>query len=160
MADFNLAVAKILKDEGGYVNNPDDKGGETKYGISKRSYPNVDIKNLTQEQAADIYRKNYWRNYSGINSQEIADILFEVSVNCGTTASNRMAQKALVKCGANIVVDGLFGIQTLAAINSQPEQWLLAEIQLQQINYYVGIVSKNKSQSVFLLGWIKRALNT
>src|SRR5690606_28008981 len=52
---FRRAVEVVLKHEGGYVNNPSDPGGETKYGISKRSYPELDIANLTQEDAIAIY---------------------------------------------------------------------------------------------------------
>jgi len=54
-------VPHVLKREGGYVDDPTDRGGETKYGISKRSYPQLDIKNLTLEQALEIYRKDYWK---------------------------------------------------------------------------------------------------
>ena len=55
MAEFKLAIPRVITNEGGYVNDPDDPGGETKYGISKRSYPALDIKNLTVEQATAIY---------------------------------------------------------------------------------------------------------
>ncbi len=57
---FEQAVKIILEKEGGYVNHPKDPGGETKFGITKKFYPNVDIKNLTIEKAAEIYRKEYW----------------------------------------------------------------------------------------------------
>jgi lysozyme family protein len=49
----------ILKSEGGYVNHPSDPGGETNYGISKRAYPNEDIKNLTLERACELYKRDY-----------------------------------------------------------------------------------------------------
>ena len=54
MKDFNEIIEKVLEHEGGYVNDPKDLGGETKYGITKRFYPDIDIKNLTIEQAKDI----------------------------------------------------------------------------------------------------------
>ena len=57
---FDKAMNFVGLMEGGYVNDPIDKGGETKYGISKRSYPNLDIKNLTKEQAREIYYKDFW----------------------------------------------------------------------------------------------------
>ena len=60
--NFLRAVKEVLKIEGGYVNNPNDRGGETKYGISKRAYPNVDIKNLTLDKAKQIYYNDYWYN--------------------------------------------------------------------------------------------------
>ena len=58
--NFRKSLAFVLKHKGGYVNNPADPGGETKWGISKRAYPNLDIKNLTPEQACDIYSHDYW----------------------------------------------------------------------------------------------------
>ena len=57
---FEKSVEFVLKSEGGYVNNPADPGGETNFGISKRAYPNVDIKNLTRESAIKIYETDYW----------------------------------------------------------------------------------------------------
>ncbi len=57
---FSAALKFALKWEGGYVNDPDDPGGETKYGISKRAHPEVDIKNLTVAQAGEIYKREYW----------------------------------------------------------------------------------------------------
>ena len=54
MKDFNEIIEKVLEHEGGYVNDPKDLGGETKYGITKRFYPDIDIKNLTIEQAKEI----------------------------------------------------------------------------------------------------------
>ena len=57
---FDLIMNIILKHEGGYVNDPDDLGGETKYGISKRSFPSIDIKNLTKSEAIELYRQNYF----------------------------------------------------------------------------------------------------
>ena len=60
MKNFNEIIEQVLEHEGGYVNDPKDLGGETKYGITKRFYPDVDIKNLTVEQAKEIYKKDYW----------------------------------------------------------------------------------------------------
>ena len=61
---FEMAINFVLPQEGGYVNDPDDAGGETNFGISKRKYPSVDIKNLTDLDAVAIYRRDYWdRNF-------------------------------------------------------------------------------------------------
>jgi lysozyme family protein len=81
---FNLALTFTLRWEGGYVNDPVDPGGETKYGISKRAHPNVDIKNLTKEQAGEIYRKDYWDTLSCDNmTKSVAICAFDSAVNCG-----------------------------------------------------------------------------
>ena len=60
MMPFYQEIKHVLKREGGYVNDPDDPGGETKYGISKRAHPDVDIASLTPESAAEIYKDYYW----------------------------------------------------------------------------------------------------
>ena len=57
---FQRCILFVLDQEGGYVNDPRDPGGETNFGISKRSYPDVDIRALTKPQAIEIYRKDYW----------------------------------------------------------------------------------------------------
>lgn len=82
---FDRAVEFILREEGGYVNNPSDPGGETKYGISKRSYPNEDIANLTVDKAKSIYRRDYW-NPLGLDAEKYgpALVLMDCAVNQGT----------------------------------------------------------------------------
>lgn len=159
MADFEKAVEKTLGEEGGYVNDPKDRGGETKFGISKRQYPNVDIENLTLEKAISIYRRDYWGKYGEVKSQEIAEKLFDISVNAGCATANKIAQRALNRCGANILVDGVMGKVTLGTINVFPPDLMLSHIRLEQIRHYISIVDNLPSQIAFLKGWIKRALN-
>lgn len=82
--NFTTAVEFTLKWEGGYTDNPSDPGGETNYGISKRSYPNLNIKNLTREQAISIYKKDYWDKCGCNNIPYPLDIIvFDTAVNCG-----------------------------------------------------------------------------
>ncbi|MFS8082999.1 MAG: glycosyl hydrolase 108 family protein, partial [Ginsengibacter sp.] len=59
-SDFDAAVDSVLGEEGGYVNNPADPGGETQWGISKRAFPDVDIKALTRDAAKALYKAHYW----------------------------------------------------------------------------------------------------
>ena len=94
MANFDKAIERVLINEGGYVNDPNDAGGETKYGISKRAYPGVDIKNLTTDEAKAIYKKDYWDKIKGdnINSDEIAYEIFDTAVNMGVRTSSKIAQ--------------------------------------------------------------------
>jgi lysozyme family protein len=97
MADFIKAISKVLHIEGGYVNDPDDKGGETKYGISKRSYPNEDIKNLTLARAKMLYKRDFWDKVGGdlINDQQIADMLVDAAVNEGVTPALNRAKSIM-----------------------------------------------------------------
>uniref|UniRef100_A0A7V3ZJQ2 TtsA-like Glycoside hydrolase family 108 domain-containing protein n=1 Tax=Dictyoglomus thermophilum TaxID=14 RepID=A0A7V3ZJQ2_DICTH len=86
MAEFNYGIIKewILEIEGGYVNDPRDPGGETKFGISKRSYPDLDIKKITIEKAMEIYRKNFWDPLPLENLPfSVAFVIFDTSINTG-----------------------------------------------------------------------------
>ena len=84
LTKFNQIIDKVLKHEGGYVNDPNDPGGETNYGISKRAYPNVDIKNLTIDGAKEIYKKDYW-DKTKVESvpERLRYIYFDMCVNMG-----------------------------------------------------------------------------
>ena len=82
--NFDIAFNRLMGHEGGYSNNPDDPGGETNWGISKRAYPDVDIKNLTREDAKVIYKKDYWDKVEGdYLPLSIAFQLFDFAVNSG-----------------------------------------------------------------------------
>lgn len=150
MANFNLAVEKILAVEGGYSNHPQDPGGETRWGISKRSYPDLDIKNLTKEQAIGIYRRDYW-DYDWIPSQEVAEKLFDMAVNMGVQTSNRYLQHALRELGFALNVDGVIGGQTAAATHASNPGVLLTELRRWQIKHYLNIAGV---QHPFLKGWL------
>ena len=156
MANFHEAVAKTLDHEGGYVNDPSDRGGETKFGISKRSYPEVDIAGLSRDDAKDIYKRDYWDEVGGdaIESQEIAERLFDVAVNMGNRRAVRMAQNVV-----GTEADGLLGPKTLAAINAAEVNRFMDRYKLEQIRRYADICNASGVQKKFLLGWINRALS-
>jgi len=94
--EFEKAIKFILKWEGGYSNDPNDSGGETKYGISKKSYPNEDIKNMTLERAKEIYYQNYWlkTNCNKLPSP-LNLIVFDTAVNCGRNRANKFLISSL-----------------------------------------------------------------
>ncbi len=157
MADFDPAVAKTLIREGGarFTDNPDDHGGATKYGISQRAYPNVDIRNLTEDQAKAIYKRDYWDRVAGdtVKSQSVAENLFDTAVNMGVTTATKLVQMTL-----EVDVDGKFGPGTVKAVNAVDEQEFLAEFTLAKVARYAAICNKDRTQSKFLLGWINRSL--
>jgi len=91
---FEDALKFVLKWEGGYSNDPNDPGGETKFGISKRSYPNLDIKNLTLEQAKEIYFQNYWLKAGCDELTSPLDIIvFDTAVNMGVSRAKEFLDK-------------------------------------------------------------------
>jgi len=154
-ADFNLAIKVVLVNEGGYSINPSDPGGETNYGISKRAYPNVDIKNLTPDAAAEIYRHDYWI-FGDLNSQDIATKLLDMAVNMGTSRAVSMCQMALNDIGEHIGVDGKWGPNTESTINGSDANALLPEIRACQSHYYTNLVAQRPELYQFLKGWLRR----
>jgi lysozyme family protein len=152
--EFETAMVRLFEDEGGYSNDPDDPGGETKYGISKAAYPNVDIKNLTKDQAKAIYWKDWWKPYQdyGLVSK-LVQKMFNVAVNTGRKPIDRFLQRAL-----RVGVDGNIGPITKKAIAADPNPDLtLWALQLQQAAYYEGLAQGNPTLRKFLNGWLKRA---
>jgi lysozyme family protein len=158
MANFNDAIGKTLAKEGGakFTDVPNDKGGATKYGISQAAYPNVDIRNLTDQQARDIYKRDYWDRVRGddLTSQMIAENLFDTAVNMGVRTASRLAQTMLSIQPA----DGIIGSGSLGVINQQDEKEFMAHFTLVKIGYYANLCNKDRTQSKFLLGWVNRAL--
>ncbi|MBI5236243.1 MAG: hypothetical protein HY886_08345 [Deltaproteobacteria bacterium] len=94
--DFDRAIAFVLKWEGGYVNDPRDPGGETKYGISKRAYPMLNIKDLELEDAKTIYKKDYWLK-AGCGKLEwpLSLVHFDTAVNMGHSRAMDFNARAL-----------------------------------------------------------------
>lgn len=110
--DFDTAFARLINIEKGYVNDPDDPGGETKYGICKRSYPKVDIKNLTIPQAKQIYLDDFW-NPLGDTHPAIKFQVFDFAVNSSPTTAIRKLQSAV-----GVADDGHWGPRSAAALKA------------------------------------------
>ena len=150
MADFNLAIPEVLIHEGGYSSGGSDPGGETNFGISKRSYPDVDIKNLTVDQAKEIYRRDFWK-FDGIKDQAVATKIFDSFVNMGHWAI-LLSQRAV-----GLIDDGYYGPRTEAAINSMSSTYFLATYRTELVGYYNNLVQEHPALGKFLNGWLKRA---
>jgi len=171
MASFESAVAVLMSPdyEGGYVCHPNDPGGETHFGISKRRYPEEDIKALTPDRARLLYRRDFWNPlYEKIPLQKIADKLFIASVNLahGDTrpyyetpmTAVTLLQRALNDEGSGVEVDGLFGPQTLMAVKLMPAAILLRAYRARLALHYAKLVASDPSRDVFALGWLRRAV--
>lgn len=152
MSHFDKAILEVLKHEGGYVNNRNDPGGETNFGICKRVYPNIDIYALTKQEAIDIYRRDYWRLYYDLMPYRIAAKVFDMSVNMGHGQSHKILQRA-----AGCVDDGIVGKFTLAAIEKLDVDTLLNRITEEQKEFYGRLIDKRPQSAVFAQGWNKRA---
>ncbi len=154
MKSFKEIIEKVLEHEGGYVNDPKDLGGETKYGITKRFYPDVDIKNLTIEQATEIYKKDYWdKNKVESLPQNLWHIYFDMCVNMGKRTAVKVLQRAAVNKGRDIEVDGGLGPMTIGALKGVE----LDRVRAFRVKYYVDLITARPEQEKFFLGWFRRA---
>lgn len=129
--NFSLACRFVLKHEGGYSNDINDPGGETNFGISKRYHPNVDIKNLTEKDAAEIYFKQYWLPTCDNLSFPQDMIYFDTFVNMGRDDAQ----------------DSIAGAIT----------W--EEMLFNRVRLYVNKVSANPKKLRYFFGWLSRCLD-
>lgn len=148
---FDDAVALILEHEGGYVDDPRDPGGATRYGISKRAYPDVDIAALTQAQAAAIYKRDFWEPLRcGDMPAGVGIMVFDCAVNQGPGFAAVAVQKA-----ANVEADGKIGPRTLVAIQASPGA-VLDDLMRRRIVRYVD----TRNFETFGTGWLRRTIKT
>lgn len=159
MSRFEPAVECVLAHEGGYVDDPADRGGRTKYGISQRSYPTLDIAKLTRDEAIEIYRRDWWERYGydRIKDQGIATKVLDLAVNMGTRRAHLLLQQALSAVGMSVTEDGLLGPETLAAVALAPPSPLLAALRSEAAGHYRLLMARTPTLQRFARGWIRRA---
>jgi lysozyme family protein len=150
--DFQEAVKIIMSPdfEGGYVFDSHDPGGETKFGISKRSYPGLDIKNLTEDDAAEIYRHDFWDPLKPLLLPErLRFCLFDCAINQGLPTAIKFLQAAV-----GTKTDGILGPLTIAAAqNKNVHDALKSVVMLRHERY-----AKNPNWPRYGGGWGKRLL--
>jgi len=146
--NFDQAFETLIGHEGGYVNDPRDPGGETKYGISKRAYPGEDIAGMTLERARELYRRDYW---GPAGCDAVPDVvkfdLFDMAVNSGVKTAIRTLQRAV---GTDD--DGVLGPVTLQAIQSMHASRLVARFNGHRLQF----MSSLATWPAFGRGWANR----
>ena len=149
---FEDAIGFVLKYEGGYVNDPDDPGGETNFGISKRQYPERDIKALTVADATEIYRTDYWEKLSIAKLPPWIQLhVFDAAVNQGQPVAVMMLQKALDV----FPVDGILGQKTvLASHKAHPIDLVISYTRERKGRY-----QRVKTFKTFGAGWLVRLID-
>lgn len=166
MAAFLPAFEKMIDNEGGYTLHrvEGDRGGATYAGIARNFHPDwegwplldagVPDSQLMPHVAA-FYQQHFWERIRGdfIDSQRVAETLFDLAVNAGLSAASKLAQEV-----ADVYVDGIIGTKSLKAINNMPPEVFLHGYALKKVARYAEIVNHNPSQAKFLLGWINRTL--
>ncbi len=159
---FRRAVEVVLAHEGGLSEDPKDPGGLTHWGISLRSYPHLGtdgIRNLTRDQAIEIYRRDWWDRLrlGEIADPDLAAKVLDLAVNVGAGTGIMLLQRALTAAGQPVEVDGVMGPQTLAAANSADPRAVLAALRSEAAGHYRLLIARNASLKRFEQGWLKRA---
>lgn len=166
MANFDLFLPILLKNEGGYVDDPEDPGGETNKGITMITFrtcshellgldPTSDnLKALTDAQAGIIYRALYWNKIQGdaISLEPLADIVCDFFVNAGTHAT-KLLQNVMIGMGANLIADGVIGQASIQALGTLPQDEVYRRYKQGRITYYQNLGQKYPK---FLQGWLNR----
>ena len=147
--DFDQAFDRLIGNEGGYTPGEGDPGGETNWGISKRSYPDLDIKNLTREGAKAIYLRDFWARASMEQyDPAIAFQVFDMAVNSGIETAVRILQRA-----AGVAEDGHIGPITVAAIKAKTTTDMLMLFIAYRIKFWTQLSTWPR----FGKGWANRA---
>lgn len=162
MANFDTAMTYVLENEGGFANNPADRGGPTNFGISTATYSKVlgrpatvdDIKNIAPKTVKDIYQQLYWNliKADAIKDQSMATYLMDMAVLMGPVSAAKLAQASL-----NIKADGIIGPVSLGKMNTTSPAVFALVFSKACIRALVQIVVRNPTQLVFLDQWVNRA---
>jgi lysozyme family protein len=146
--NFDTAFDRLIGHEGAYVNNPKDPGGETKWGISKREYPQLNIKALTREDARLIYRKDFW---SRIKADQLSDGVayqtFDFAVNSGIGVAIRALQRAV-----DVADDGVWGPVSEKAAKRQSESDTIMRLCAERLEF----MTRLSTWPTFGRGWARR----
>jgi len=152
--DWDKAIAFVLKMEGDYTHDPNDPGGETKFGISKRAYPDFVIKDLTEDEAKEIYVRDYWRPCQCDDlPTPFAIAVFDTAVNQGINKAKRILQIAL-----DVTVDGVIGDKTIAAA-FKAKRYHVKKFLAERLAEYERLMAGNPKLLVFAVNWSYRVIS-
>lgn len=177
MANFNEAYKLTAAIEGGYVNDPTDRGGETYKGISRKFHPNwsgwdyidecksfdaidpIINDSFIEVDVKEFYKNNYWDKLKGdcYNSQDVANELYDTAVNMGVGTAAKFLQKSINLLARNkIKVDGSIGNITISEANKIANVSILKSLNGFQFMRYADICQRDPSQERFFKGWLRR----
>lgn len=147
--NFDKAFEQLIGHEGGYVFDPRDPGGETKFGISKRSYPTLDVRALTLADAKALYRRDFWeRAQCDKMPPELAFDVFDAAVNSGIGQAIRWLQRAV-----GVADDGRVGPLTLAALQREADT---SAVRARFSGHRLDFMTRLSTFEVFGKGWSRR----
>ena len=155
-SDMDVQLGKIdtreQRKKVGYVNIPQDRGGETKYGIAQKANPEVAVRDLDLLAAMRVYEQKYWfKGFCDRIDHPLSIMHFDGCVNHGVTRACRFLQQA-----AGVQDDGIIGNMTLAAVEEVGQEEMIRRISDIRRAFYQRIVDRDSSQKIFLNGWMRR----
>lgn len=161
MAKAESLMPFVLRWEGGYCDDPDDRGGATNKGVTLATFRRYyganatkgQLQAMTDAQWLHIFRRGYWDEFRAdeINNQSVADACVDWAWNSGTVKAAKKVQAVL-----GVTADGIVGQRTLAAINAAQPRQLFAKIKAARLRYVENIAKNNPKQKKFLKGWKNR----
>ena len=164
MSDFNEAIGVVVKNEGGYVDHPDDPGGATNFGISARFLQRIGDsrhpRDITKDDAILLFKEHFWDRYGyeKLEPQSLATKVFDMSVNMGPGQAHKLFQRALRANGAHWVDDdGALGPISFHAAEKASEIPLITAIRSEQAGFYRLLVAIEPAKGAFINGWLRRA---
>lgn len=163
MSGFYDALRHVLEIEGGYVDDPDDRGGATNRGITQGVYdqwrmahdrPTQSVERLTWDEVHAIYHRNYWvAGRCDALRWPVSLAHFDGCVNHGVGGAIKLLQRAV-----GVTDDGVWGPVTQAAIEDMEDELIVLRLLMERIKKYVAIANHNTTQRKFLRGWLKRVI--
>ena len=174
MTPLERALEVIRMHEGGYVDHPADPGGPTKFGISLRflraqgidlgdvdgdgDVDAADVRSLSWDMAADIYRREFWDRYSYDRLPAPVSVkVMDLAVNVGPSQAHRLLQRALRATGKDVTEDGVLGPQTMDACILAVYGGLPAALRSEAAGFYRVLVARRPALGSFERGWLARA---
>lgn len=160
MSQFDECLKRILKHEGGYVNDSLDRGGRTNLGVTQAVWEEwvghpvseADMRNLTVEKVAPLYKKRYWDRAScDLLPKGVSYLVFDFAINAGVGRAIKTLQSTV-----RSDPDGVIGNQTLARVNAMDAKVLVQQFSEARADFYQGIVARKPDQARFLKGWLNR----
>jgi len=154
ITDWETAINFVLEQEGGLTEDPKDPGGLTNFGISKKAYPNEDIRAMTKERAMEIYIKDYWKPCKCDElPRPFAIGLFDSAVNRGPVTAVKILQRSL-----GITDDGVVGPQTISAATAATPRMVKLYL-AKRLADYANLMAKHNELLVFATNWSFRVLS-
>ena len=164
---FNSIIDKNLEHEGGYVNNKNDRGGKTKYGITKPFMEDfkyalpggkaIPIEDLTVDDAKKLYKAMWDRyNLGHVRDKNVAYVIFDYMINTFYHTAAQRVQEVLNTRGAALKVDGHLGEKSLNAIHNSDYKWFIDEVLKNRHHHYREQVKDDSTQHDFYAGWMNR----